>query len=111
LAVASSNDTHSFSQFNTINRKDNMSHFTEIKTQIKDIEALRLACQELGLTDRNWVFCRPAVLSAARVWENWFSLLLIPGPILSGRRFGCKGFFSFILGSRRDPSGENHKNT
>src|SRR3974377_1660112 len=27
-----------------------MSHFTEIKTQIKDIEALRLACQELGLT-------------------------------------------------------------
>ena len=26
-----------------------MSHFTEIKTQIKDIEALRLACQELGL--------------------------------------------------------------
>ena len=27
-----------------------MSHFTEIKSQIKDIEALRLACQELGLT-------------------------------------------------------------
>jgi hypothetical protein len=27
-----------------------MSHFTEIKTKIKDIEALRLACQELGLT-------------------------------------------------------------
>ena len=27
-----------------------MSHFTEIKTQIKDIEALRLACRELGLT-------------------------------------------------------------
>jgi hypothetical protein len=26
-----------------------MSHFTEIETQIKDIEALRLACQELGL--------------------------------------------------------------
>ena len=26
-----------------------MSHFTEIKTQIKDIEALRLACRELGL--------------------------------------------------------------
>ena len=26
-----------------------MSHFTEIKTQIKDMEALRLACQELGL--------------------------------------------------------------
>jgi hypothetical protein len=26
-----------------------MSHFTEITTQIKDIEALRLACQELGL--------------------------------------------------------------
>jgi hypothetical protein len=26
-----------------------MSHFTEIKTQIKDIEALRLACAELGL--------------------------------------------------------------
>ena len=26
-----------------------MSHFTEIKTQIKDIEALRFACQELGL--------------------------------------------------------------
>jgi hypothetical protein len=27
-----------------------MSHFTEIKTQIKDIEALRAACQELALT-------------------------------------------------------------
>ncbi len=27
-----------------------MSHFTEIKTQIKDIEALRSACQEMGLT-------------------------------------------------------------
>ncbi len=27
-----------------------MSHFTTIKTQIKDIEALRLACRELGLT-------------------------------------------------------------
>jgi hypothetical protein len=27
-----------------------MSHFTEIKTQIKDIDALRLACAELGLT-------------------------------------------------------------
>jgi hypothetical protein len=26
-----------------------MSHFTTIKTQIKDIEALRSACQELGL--------------------------------------------------------------
>jgi hypothetical protein len=27
-----------------------VSHFTEVKTQIKDIEVLRLACQELGLT-------------------------------------------------------------
>jgi hypothetical protein len=27
-----------------------MSHFTTIKTQITDIEALRSACQELGLT-------------------------------------------------------------
>ena len=27
-----------------------MSHFTEIKTQIKDIEALRSACHELGLS-------------------------------------------------------------
>jgi hypothetical protein len=27
-----------------------VSHFTEIKTQIKDIEALRLACGELGLS-------------------------------------------------------------
>ena len=26
-----------------------MSHFTQIKTQIKDIAALRSACQELGL--------------------------------------------------------------
>ncbi len=34
----------------TSTRKDNMSHFTEIKTQIKDIEALRAACQEIGLT-------------------------------------------------------------
>ncbi len=27
-----------------------MSHFTTIKTQIKDIEALRAACKELGLS-------------------------------------------------------------
>jgi hypothetical protein len=27
-----------------------MSHFTTIKTQIKDIEALRSACKEMGLT-------------------------------------------------------------
>jgi hypothetical protein len=27
-----------------------MSPFTEIKTQIRDIEALRLACQEIGLS-------------------------------------------------------------
>jgi len=27
-----------------------MSHFTEIKTQIKDVEALRSACQQMGLT-------------------------------------------------------------
>lgn len=27
-----------------------MSHFTEIETQIKDIDALRSACQEMGLT-------------------------------------------------------------
>jgi Protein of unknown function (DUF1257) len=27
-----------------------MSHFTEINTQIKDINALRSACQEMGLT-------------------------------------------------------------
>ena len=30
--------------------KGNMSHFTTIKTQIKDIEALRSACRELGLS-------------------------------------------------------------
>lgn len=34
----------------TSTRKENTSHFTEIKTQIKDIEALRLAGAELGLT-------------------------------------------------------------
>ena len=27
-----------------------MSHFTTIKTQIKDIEAMRSACQEMGLS-------------------------------------------------------------
>jgi hypothetical protein len=27
-----------------------MSHFTTIKTQVKDIEALRSACQEIGLS-------------------------------------------------------------
>ena len=27
-----------------------MSHFTTIKTQVKDIEALRAACKEIGLT-------------------------------------------------------------
>src|ERR1039457_5181597 len=39
--------------FSTINQKEQqhkMSHFTEIKTQIKDIEAIRSACQEMGLT-------------------------------------------------------------
>jgi hypothetical protein len=30
--------------------QNHMSHFTEIKTQIKDIEALGLAVQEMGLT-------------------------------------------------------------
>jgi len=30
-------------------QKENMSHFTTIKTQIKDIEALRSACNEMGL--------------------------------------------------------------
>jgi len=42
---------HGLLQFSCINRKEQhqMSHFTEIKTQIKDIEALRSACQELGL--------------------------------------------------------------
>jgi Protein of unknown function (DUF1257) len=30
--------------------KEIMSHFTTIKTQIKDIEALRSACQEMGLS-------------------------------------------------------------
>ena len=37
--------THSFTKI----IKTIMSHFTTIKTQIKDIEALRSACQELGL--------------------------------------------------------------
>jgi hypothetical protein len=32
----------------SIKRKLTMSHFTTIKTQIKDIEALRAACTELG---------------------------------------------------------------
>jgi hypothetical protein len=32
------------------NKGPHMSHFTTIKTQIKDIEALRAACQELGLS-------------------------------------------------------------
>jgi hypothetical protein len=30
-------------------KEADMSHFTTIKTQIKDIEALRAACKELGL--------------------------------------------------------------
>jgi hypothetical protein len=30
--------------------RKNMSHFTTIKTQIKDIDALRIACQEMGLS-------------------------------------------------------------
>src|SRR6266852_8358910 len=30
--------------------KTSMSHFTTIKTQIKDIDALRSACQEMGLS-------------------------------------------------------------
>jgi hypothetical protein len=33
----------------TFNERKSMSHFTTIKTQIKDIEALRLACKEMGL--------------------------------------------------------------
>src|SRR4051794_31927484 len=31
-------------------QKVNMSHFTTIKTQIRDVEALRPACAELGLS-------------------------------------------------------------
>ena len=39
-----------------------MSHFTKIKTQLKDIEALRSACKELGL---------PLLQDAsARGWEG-----------------------------------------
>jgi hypothetical protein len=34
-----------------------MSHFTEIKTQIKDIEALRLACQERSRRKFNLPAC------------------------------------------------------
>jgi hypothetical protein len=43
--------TSAFARFNHLNRKEynTMSHFTEIKTQIKDIEALRSALQEMGL--------------------------------------------------------------
>jgi hypothetical protein len=39
---------HVFGQYtvSTINQKENMSHFTEIKTQIKDIETQRLPCQD-----------------------------------------------------------------
>src|ERR1019366_3094880 len=37
-------------QPSTKRKNHKMSHFTEIKTQIKDIEALRSACQEMGLT-------------------------------------------------------------
>src|SRR5687767_10764483 len=33
-----------------IKERKSMSHFTTIKTQIKDIEALRSACKEMGLT-------------------------------------------------------------
>jgi hypothetical protein len=36
--------------FQPSTKRIKMSHFTEIKTQIKDIEALRSACAELGLT-------------------------------------------------------------
>jgi hypothetical protein len=36
--------------FQPSTKRIKMSHFTEIKTIIKDIEALRAACQELGLT-------------------------------------------------------------
>ena len=32
------------------NTNETMSHFTTIKTQIKDINAVRWACQEMGLT-------------------------------------------------------------
>ena len=32
------------------NHRRNMSHFTSIETQIRDVSALRAACSELGLT-------------------------------------------------------------
>jgi hypothetical protein len=38
------------SQKGTIKGKNTMSHFTTINTQIKDIQALRSACTELGLS-------------------------------------------------------------
>ncbi len=36
--------------FSCEQQKGQMSHFTTITTQIKDIEALRSACKEMGLT-------------------------------------------------------------
>jgi len=46
----SENEDFVHHQPSTERNNNTMSHFTEIKTQIKDIEALRLACAELGLT-------------------------------------------------------------
>jgi hypothetical protein len=51
-----------------------MSHFTEIKTQIKDIEALRSACQELGLTPLQDAAAlnpaQPLLLNPSSRWYN-----------------------------------------
>jgi hypothetical protein len=48
-----------------------------------------------GETDRELLLARPYALSAARARENWFSLLLIPEPTLSGGKVGRQGL-SFV---------------
>jgi len=50
LGLSQRKITESFnSHAKQIRMKGQMSHFTTIKTQIKDIEALRSACNEMGL--------------------------------------------------------------
>jgi hypothetical protein len=64
-----------------------MTHFTEIETQIKDIEALRLACREVGL---------PLLQNteARGYYENYtkgeFVIQLKPAPLGIGTGLGSK---------------------
>ena len=76
-------------------------HAGAIDYLAKPCEVSRKATRMHGVADKKLLFARPPVIDAARVRKNWFSLLIIPGPTLSGGKCLCKGFCLFTLGFRQ----------